>query len=116
MNINKAIMIVPFALALVISSGCNAIRHKSFRVVTSGTGGKMTTTDSTGSGTTPTPSVIIRSYYSSITTIPPGTKAKYKAKSYELFSGNPLFEEVMEIDTTNGKVEITEKKVEYNRD
>ncbi|MCP4101196.1 MAG: hypothetical protein GY750_07200, partial [Lentisphaerae bacterium] len=55
-------------------------------------------------------------YYSSITTIPPGTKAKYKAKSYELFSGKPIFEEEMEIDTTNGKVEVTEKKVEYNRD
>ncbi|MCP3968218.1 MAG: hypothetical protein GY718_18050 [Lentisphaerae bacterium] len=115
MNINKAIMIAPFALALVISSGCNTIRHKSFRVVTSGTGGKMTTTDPTGSGT-PTPSVIIGSYYSSITTIPPGTKAKYRAKSYELFSGKSLFEEEMEIDTTNGKVEVTEKKVEYNRD
>ncbi|QSH42421.1 hypothetical protein P0136_02855 [Lentisphaerota bacterium ZTH] len=82
--------------------------------VNSGIGGKMVTVDPIGGGT-PTPTMIVGSYFNSVTTIPVGTVAHYKAKSYKIFSSEPLFEEEMVIDSTHGKMTITKKRVKYDR-
>ncbi|MCP3968049.1 MAG: hypothetical protein GY750_01880 [Lentisphaerae bacterium] len=111
---NKLSLLIPFCMAMLLSTGCNTIRHKAFRVVTSGTGGKFASTDPTGSGN-PTPTVIIGSYFSSLNTIPPGTIAHYKAKSYELFSRRLLFEEEMRVDTTHDTVKVSKNKIEYEK-
>lgn len=86
---------------------CENIRHKTLRIISSGTGGKMSVADPSGSGT-PTPIITIGAYSSSITTIPVGSKAKYSAKTYELFSGRVLFEEKMDITTTDNNIKITD--------
>ncbi|QSH41798.1 hypothetical protein P0136_06175 [Lentisphaerota bacterium ZTH] len=49
-------------------------------MVNSGSGGKMVTVGPIGGGT-PTSTMMIGSYFNSVTTIPVGTIARYKAKS-----------------------------------
>lgn len=106
----KYLLIILFLLSL---AGCKNIRHKSFRTILSGAGGKFSVADPSGTGS-PTPTIIIGAYTQSITTIPPGTKAKYTSKSYELFSGHLLFEESMDIETTvHGEIEITDNSAQY---
>lgn len=98
---------------LLVLSACSSISHKAFRLTTQGTGGKFTVIDPAGSGT-PAPSIVLGAFYSSITTIPPNTKAEWKSTSYELFSGHKLYEEEMTIDTTNNKNIVTESIKYYN--
>ncbi len=111
-KMNKIWLLIPLTIALLLIAGCGTIRHKVFRMVNSGIGGKMVTIDPIDGGA-PTPTIMVGSYFNSVTTIPVGTIAHYKAKSYGIFSNQKLFEEEMTIDSTHGKMTITKKKVEF---
>ena len=100
-------------VCVLLLTSCSNIQHKTFRVSSSATGGKISLADPAGTGS-PVPEIILGAFTQSVTTVPPNTNIQYESTSYELFSGHPLYTEKMKITSAGGNLKITDSKIEYN--
>lgn len=103
-------------LSMIALSSCSSIGHKALIVSQNMTGGKIVLTDPAGGGT-PLPSIVLGVFTSSIITIPPETDLFYESTAYELFSGNPIYTQKVQVKSTlEAGLKIVDKNIEYYKE